>query len=62
MSITVDPELLEKHVRRLCLRNLRSSRVVCCAACPFEPIIVSAFPETKALFQLKRAQKGVQSE
>lgn len=44
---------LERHVR-LCRRNLHSERVKCCAACPFEQIIVSYFPDLQILFDKKR--------
>ena len=50
----MDKTKLEKHIN-LCKRNLKSSRVKCCAGCPFEEEIVSQYPELKVLFEQKRA-------
>jgi len=47
-------ERLENHIK-LCRRNLRSERVVCCASCPFENDILSVYPELKMEFSEKRA-------
>jgi hypothetical protein len=47
---------LKTHVK-LCLRNLKSKRVVCCGNCPFEEEIVSQYPEMKNLFERKRMKK-----
>ena len=46
-------EKLDKHVK-LCRRNLKSSRVKCCAECPFEDDITLFYPELKVLFVQKR--------
>ena len=45
---------LMRHIKKLCLKNLRSDRAVCCAECPFEEEIVAAAPSTKELFKAKR--------
>jgi hypothetical protein len=45
---------LANHVR-LCGRNLRSDRVVCCASCPFEDDLTYYFPDLAKLFARKRA-------
>lgn len=47
---------LVNHVK-LCRRNLMSSRVKCCAECPFEEEIVREYPALKILFYLKRAKR-----
>jgi hypothetical protein len=44
---------LANHVK-LCRRNLKSSRVKCCAGCPFEDEITQEYPELKMLFEAKR--------
>lgn len=49
----MDVDRLRNHVK-LCRRNLNSSRVKCCATCPFEEEIVGLFPELKILFEEKR--------
>lgn len=45
---------LDKHVKKLCKRNLRSDRVKVCAECPFEDQIIQHYPELGALFRAKR--------
>ena len=49
----MDKKKLAKHVK-LCKRNLRSDRVVCCANCPFEEEIVGEYPELEEKFNRKR--------
>jgi hypothetical protein len=49
----VDRVKLNTHVK-LCLRNLKSSRVKCCCQCPFEEEITLEYPELKKLFLNKR--------
>ena len=49
----VNVSKLKKHVN-LCMRNLRSRRVKCCADCPFEEEIVGEYPELKKFFKEKR--------
>jgi hypothetical protein len=51
--LTADRKKLEKHVH-LCIRNLASDRVKCCATCPFEDQIVAAYPELRGWFRNKR--------
>ena len=46
-------ERLQVHVR-LCRRNLKSDRVICCATCPFEEEITQEYPEMIELFERKR--------
>jgi len=41
------------HIK-LCRKNLKSSRVKCCANCPFEEEIIREYPELKRLFEEKR--------
>jgi len=47
---------LMKHIMSLCVRNLNSKRVKCCAECPFEDQIVKAVPNLKQLFEKKRKE------
>lgn len=56
----MNTERLIKHVK-LCRKNLRSDRVVCCAACPFEEEIARAFPDTAQLFRDKREKVAARS-
>ena len=49
-----DKEKLHKHIKRLCIKNLRSKKVKCCAECAFEEIICKEFSELKGLFIAKR--------
>lgn len=49
----MDKERLKVHVR-LCRRNLKSTRVKCCATCPFEEEIIEEYPEMNVLFDTKR--------
>ena len=44
---------LQNHVK-LCKRNLKSKRVICCAECAFEDDITTHFPDMKKLFIKKR--------
>jgi hypothetical protein len=46
---------IERHVKTLCLKNLRDKRTKCCAQCPFQDDIEREFPETRFLFQEKQA-------
>ena len=46
--------LLADHVKNVCQLNLRLYRVVRCAACPFEPEIVEAYPNLRYWFDSKR--------
>ncbi len=50
----MDKEKLNKHVSKLCRKNLKDVRVKCCAECPFEDIIVKEFPDLKNFFEIKR--------
>ena len=47
-------ERMERFIRRLCIRNLRSRRVMCCTDCPFEDEIVKRYPELARHFDEKR--------
>lgn len=49
----MDEERLKKHIK-LCRRNLKSSRVKCCATCPFEEEIVAHYPKLQEAFDNKR--------
>ena len=49
----MDRDKLTKHVK-LCKKNLKSKRVICCGTCPFEEEIVKEYPELKQLFEEKR--------
>jgi len=51
----IDIKKLEKHVK-LCKRNLNSKRVICCASCPFEDIIIKYYPDLKEKFYNKREE------
>lgn len=44
---------LRTHVK-LCIKNLKSDRVKCCANCPFEEEILSYYPELESMFEDKR--------
>lgn len=44
---------LYQHIR-LCRSNLHSSRVKCCATCPFEELIVAEYPDLTGMFRAKR--------
>lgn len=46
------------HIK-LCKKNLKSSRVKCCATCPFEEEILRVYPELALLFMDKRREKGL---
>jgi len=48
---------LERHVRKLCIKNLKDKRVKCCSLCPFQDDIEKEFPETRRLFKEKQASK-----
>lgn len=50
----MDNTKLDRHIRKLCIRNIRSDRVKCCAECPFEDIIVEHRPDLAVLFEQKR--------
>ena len=49
----MNKERLKKHVK-LCKKNLKSDRVVCCAGCPFEEEITKEYPEMEELFRKKQ--------
>ena len=49
----MDKKKLKKHIR-LCRKNLKSNRVICCAECPFEKEIVDEYPDIEELFKNKR--------
>lgn len=53
MTMKIDLDKLSKRIK-LCRRNLKSKRVKCCAACPFEDIIVYQFPKMKEMFRSKK--------
>ena len=57
----MNAERLESHIR-LCKRNLASSRVKCCATCPFEDEIVQTYPETMTMFVDKREHLGIEED
>lgn len=57
MSDKVDKYLLEQHVKKQCLNNLRDRDNSYCGQCPFEEIIVAEFPFLKESFVTKRARK-----
>jgi hypothetical protein len=52
----IDSIKLSRHVARLCIPNLKSKRVKCCASCPFEKVIVEQLPslDLGPLFKAKR--------
>ena len=52
-----DMARLDNHLK-LCRRNLKLSRVVCCASCPFEKLIVGHDPGISSLFDAKRRMIG----
>ena len=55
----MDKTKLAKHVK-LCWKNLRSSRVKCCATCPFEEEITREYEGADILFTTKRRQLGIE--
>lgn len=57
----MDRKRLEKHIR-LCRRNLKDGRTKCCATCPFEEEILSAYPELEELFEAKRKAQEEESK
>ena len=57
-QLAMNKNKLVTHVK-LCRRNLMSSRVKCCAGCPFEDEITQEYPELKKLFEAKRKAKSV---
>lgn len=44
---------LKKHIK-LCIRNLKSDKIKCCANCPFEEEILNEYPELKEKFIIKK--------
>jgi hypothetical protein len=48
----MNKEKLSSHIK-LCLKNLKSYRVKCCANCPFKEEILSVYPDMKDLFESK---------
>lgn len=46
---------LQKHIK-LCIKNLKSKRVMCCSQCPFEEDILAYYPNLKGLFEAKRRE------
>lgn len=57
----VDKEKLDRHLK-LCRRNLKSDRVVCCGSCPFEKIIVGNDAGLAPLFDAKREIRGIKND
>ena len=55
----MDKAKLAKHVK-LCWKNLRSSRVKCCATCPFEEEITGEYAGADILFAAKRRRLGIE--
>ena len=49
-----DDAKMKTHLK-LCRKNLKSSRVVCCASCPFEDVIVGYDVGMEPLFKAKKA-------
>lgn len=55
----VDEAKMGNHLK-LCRKNLKSSRVVCCASCPFEKLIVGYDIGMAGMFDAKRIKlKGM---
>lgn len=50
----VDNYLLERHIKKVCLPNLKDDGIDYCATCPFEEIILGVVPQLKDLFINKR--------
>jgi hypothetical protein len=50
----MDIDKLGRHVDRLCIKNLRQTKIRFCADCPFEDEICSEYPELKEKFIAKR--------
>jgi len=50
----MDKGKLRKHVESLCMRNLKYSKIKCCANCPFEDEICREYPELREKFEAKR--------
>ena len=53
--LSSDQERLDSHIT-LCRKNLKSNNVKCCAACPFEDMIVEEHQDLKPLFEEKRSK------
>jgi hypothetical protein len=53
----MNKEKLRKHIKKLCIKNLRSDKVKCCGECPFEEIICQESSELKELFIEKKLKK-----
>ena len=51
----MDRDKLKTHIK-LCIRNLKSDRVKCCAGCPFEEEITKAYSDLSSMFNKKRSQ------
>ena len=49
----MDLAKLVTHIKP-CKRNLKSARVKCCAACPFEDEILAHYPDLRGAFEAKR--------
>jgi hypothetical protein len=52
-----DRYLLEQHVKKTCLPNLKNILNRTCATCPFEDQILEEFPDLRCLFIEKRRRK-----
>jgi hypothetical protein len=46
-------EKLNNHIK-LCRKNLKANKILCCGNCPFEEEITMLYPEMKILFENKR--------
>lgn len=53
LVVPIGTQKLVKHIK-LCRKNLKSDRVVCCVSCPFESAVVSADISLAPLFDAKR--------
>lgn len=58
-EVDMNIEKLHNHIK-LCRKNLKSSRVKCCAACPFEDEILCVFPNMDKAFEAKRQFLGME--
>lgn len=56
----MNPFLLSNHVK-LCIKNLKSKRVICCSQCPFEEDILAYYPNLRGLFEAKRKEHNVKA-
>lgn len=51
-----DVYLLEQHIKKVCLSNLKDNNIDYCATCPFEEIILEQVPTLRDLFVEKRGR------